>query len=536
MNFLVKFSELNNELMKKFFKIKKTKKFFEIFEILIEFLNFNLENNENLFKQKCYTLIFFNNEINFIYENSPEKNKILIEEKINLFVNNKKFENSEEIKFIKNLYKNFIIKNKISKEKENKIFNENFNNNFNEIVNNNFNENFNINFNNNFNENFEKKKIKKFLNEEKKNENLNENFIENLNKNYIENINENFNENLINSNENIKRKNFNLKPKNKTEKKFLEFISEIQNFSSIFEYLKNNKLSENDLYQKIDIKNLSNFSNEFNLIFFSLAIFLFPFFSSKHKENLLKLLNNFKIENFDKIFINQNLFQKILFNLISNQNLNFLEIELKKNQNFNNSIFSFENEKFLIEKFIFLTILKTLKINFDNLIIQKIIFFIQFFIRNFSIFNIKNNIFYIFYFFKHFYSDFNINFKNNFIIEQKNQNFFYQTKNEILFLNNNKKIEINFLFSQNETNFYFNLINKISHFYNFNPKNFINLDFYNKIFIENLIELFYYKEKFVINNKKKYKQNLIYLETELTKIHINYEKNYNIDPEKKKYF
>ena len=361
MNFLGKFSELNNELMKKFFKIKKTRKFFEVFEILIKFLNFNLENNENLFKQKCYTLIFFNNEINFIYENSPEKNKILIKEKINFFINNNnnnKFENSEEIKFIKNLYKNFIIKNKILKEKENKIFNENFNNNFNEIVNNNFNENFNINFNNNFNENFEKKKIKKFLNEEKKNENLKENLNENLN---IK----------------IKRKDFNLKYSNKTEKKFLEFIFEIKKCSSIFEYLKNN-FQENDLYQKFKITNLSN---EFKLIFLSLTIFLFPFFSSKHKENLIIFLEkNFNLENFDKIFINQNLFQKYLINLISNQNLNLFEKDLKSNQNFNNLILSFENEKNLIEKFIFLTILKIFNINFDNLIIQKIIiFFTKFF-------------------------------------------------------------------------------------------------------------------------------------------------------------
>ncbi len=97
MNFLGKFSELNNELMKKFFKIKKTRKFFEVFEILIKFLNFNLENNENLFKQKCYTLIFFNNEINFIYENSPEKNKILIKEKINFFINNNNNKNEKKL-------------------------------------------------------------------------------------------------------------------------------------------------------------------------------------------------------------------------------------------------------------------------------------------------------------------------------------------------------------------------------------------------------------------------------------------------------
>ena len=346
-----------------------------------------------------------------------------------------------------------------------------------------------------------------------------------------ENLKENLNENL---NIKIKRKDFNLKYSNKTEKKFLEFIFEIKKCSSIFEYLKNN-FQENDLYQKFKITNLSN---EFKLIFLSLTIFLFPFFSSKHKENLIIFLEkNFNLENFDKIFINQNLFQKYLINLISNQNLNLFEKDLKSNQNFNNLILSFENEKNLIEKFIFLTILKIFNINFDNLIIQKIIFFIQFFLRNSSIFNLKNNIFYIFYFFKHFYSDFNINFKNNFIIEQKNNIFFYQTNSEILLLNfNKKKIDINNLFSQNETNFYFNLINKISHFYDFNSKNFLIFDFYNTKFLENLCELFYFKQKFITNNKKNYIKNLIYLETELTKIHINNEKNYNIDPEKKNIF
>ena len=526
MNFLGKFSELNNDLMKKFFKVKKTKKFFDVFEILMKFLNFNSENNENLFKQQCYTLIFFYDEINLIFENSSEKNKFLIEEKINFFINNnnKKFENSKELNYIKNLFKNFFKKNKNSKENENKIFcdkNQNekfiinnikneFNNNF--VVNNN-NEIFIENINN-IETNFEKKKIKKI--EEKKVD-----FY-------------------LNKNLNSQKKKFNLKPKNKTEKKFYEFIIEIKNFSSIFEYLiKNNNQQENELFQKFEIKILSD---EFKFYFLSLSIFLFPFFSLKHKENLINFLkNNFNnFECFKKIFIKENLFQKYFFSLISNQNLNLFENDSKKN--FNNLILSFENENNLIEKFIFLIILKILEINLDCLIIQKLIFFIQFILRNYLIFNLKNinNIFYIFYFFKQFFSDFNINFKNNFIIEEKNKNFFYQTNNEILFLNfeqNQKKIEIKDLFSQNEINFYFNIINKISHFYQFNSKNLLNFEnFYNIKFLENQIELFYYKQKFITNNKKKYIKNLIQLETDLIKIHVNNEKNYNIDPEKKNIF
>jgi hypothetical protein len=320
-------------------------------------------------------------------------------------------------------------------------------------------------------------------------------------------------------------------------------ISKIKKYNSVKDYIsssinkehKNNKLFC-EIYQ-FTINNLlckeSENTREKLLL---LICIIFPFISNKQKQQLLLMENKFKADIIDylkraKLFVkskNNNLYEFFIKSIINNE----INKELLS-KIFHKNLFIFKSDD-LFELYQLYLITKIFDFNYTDEFLGKISFKIKFILSNYNSLYANRlglnygSIYWTLYQIKNFYNkvyknriidDDGYNNGNNDGIERGGrtnviQLYFNSINNNNKF--SEKKIDLDILFSQDENKLYNNFFRSINKFYKID--NVIDLisgyskELKNYEFCFNLIELLNFKNDFIKNNFKKYKDNLIRIE------------------------
>ena len=462
--------------------------------------NKNNQNNGNeLFSSLFQNEHSINNINNGNNDNNLEKYlfDLQVEEKIFKFEENK--ENKENINMSNSLYINY---------------------------------NNNYNYFNNLNANYENGMKK----EEKKLEIYKENPI---NKALTQNNNNNNNSNICSPEGNGATE-----AESKLKKKIAQMISKIKKYNSVKDYIlssinkehKNNKIFC-EIYQ-FAINNLlckeSESTREKLLL---LICIIFPFISNKQKQQLLIMENKFKSDTISylkrsKLFVkskNNNLYEFFIKSIINNE-LN-KELILKI---FHKNLFIFKSDD-LFELYQLYLITKIFDFEFNSTdtdeLLTKISFKIKFILKNYNSLYISrlganyDSIFWTLCQINNFY---NKVYKNRIIDDDNNDGYDngkgkgMQLYDFISIKNNNNDgnkfmvDDLDVLFSKEENKLYDNFFRSINKFYKID--NVIDLisgyakELKNYEFCFNLIELLNFKNDFIKNNFKHYKDNLIRIE------------------------
>ena len=298
-------------------------------------------------------------------------------------------------------------------------------------------------------------------------------------------------------------------------KKLNEIQNEFSNEKELKDYIIKKGNDINSLYTKLlnfFDSNEINFYNNSILKYLSYVIFFLPILNPKYQR---KKLYTYVIKNVNydifflyKIFDFNNEYDSNIINLFKS----IKDINQLDNNSYN--LFIIKNENDLIQKYIFLVFLRLLYNINENLNLSMLIFYIQLYL---DILNDNKQLIqkYYRYFFliNYFYNDFNVNFKNNFFELRNNNDIYYKDINYSS--NNFNNIDKNNIFSQNDINLYNNIMKNIEKIYDIKNKALLLYDPMNLNFLNNMIELYFYKNKFINNNIKKYKENLSKLEKEI---------------------
>ena len=455
--------------------------------------------------------------------------------------------------------------NKNNKNNDNELFSSLFQNDENNININNGNYNINNNLSNYLYELQIEEKVFKFE-ENKENNNVNNS----LNINYFNNLNDNYEngmkkenkkveintenpinlKSITNNNENkclIQNNNNNnlcfsegngaIEAESKLKKKIIQMISKIKKYNSVKDYILNsiNKEHKNnkifcEIYQFTINSLLSKESENTKEKLLLLICIIFPFISNKQKQQLLLMENKFKADIIDylkraKLFVkskNNNLYEFFIKSIINND----LNKELIS-KIFHKNLFIFKSDN-LFELYQLYLITKIFDFEFNytdtDEFLGKIAFKIKFILKNYNslyVNRLEENYDSIFWTLCQINNFYNKVYKNRIIDDDdgydngKGMHFdFNSIKNNNS--DNNKMSDLDILFSKEENKLYDNFFRSINKFYKIN--NVIDLisgyakELKNYEFCFNLIELLNFKNDFIKNNFKQYKDNLIRIE------------------------
>ncbi len=313
-----------------------------------------------------------------------------------------------------------------------------------------------------------------------------------------------------------------IRKKTKIEQKINNIIKEINKINSkrkikdyIIENVRNNKI--NEIYNGFPISdNIKNISEELKLKIITLICIFFPFFTKNCKIKIIKNLKQY----FPNItHLDTNL---LLYNY-SESNYTYITNYIKNNKSEQNNedFFQFKTSFDIIERYKLIILSKDFKLNNKDFIL-KLSFVIYLKLINYQILNYDILFFLpILFFIKEFYT----NVYNSDLKDEKDFLKYDNNKKKIYFKDiypdeYNKNLIINNLFTEEEINYFKQTLSSIRKFYNIdNYKGAILADlkipYLNKLFSIHILDLELIKEKYIKSNFKKYKQNLIKLETEI---------------------
>lgn len=398
------------------------------------------------------------------------------------------------------------------------------------------------------------------------NNSLNINYLNNLNVNYengmkiedkkvginteykiikTNSINNNENKSLSKNNNNnlsLPEGNGGVDSESKLKKKIVQMITKIKEYNSVKDYIsssinkdnKNNKLFC-EIYQFTINNLLCKESENLREKLLLLICIIFPFISNKQKQQLLLMENKFKADIIDYLkrakllnkSKNNNLYEFFIKSIINNEISKELISKI-----FQKNLFIFKSDD-LFELYQLYLITKIFDFNCTDEYLGKISFKIKFILKNYNSFYVNrlglnyDSIYWILCQLNNFYSNVYLNKiiddgydngNNDGIEIGRNNNGMHFDFKSISNNNkfNDKRIDLDLLFSQDENKLYNNFFRSISKFYKIDNK--IDLisgyskELKNYEFCFNLIELLNFKNDFMKNNLKQYKENLINIE------------------------
>ena len=317
-------------------------------------------------------------------------------------------------------------------------------------------------------------------------------------------------------NENDKRKQL-----TKIEQKINKIIKEINLKDSkrkiidfIIDYVKNNKINEINF----GISKSENISQKIKLKLITLICIFFPFFAKSCKDKILNDLEKYFPYN------ENNLHTNLLFHNHSEFNNSYLTnyIKNKISNNYNYSDFyHFKSNYDIIERYKLIILSKEFNLNNKDFIL-KLSFYVYLNLINYQFLNYDILFFLpILFFIKQFYTNvYNCDLKDekDFLkYNDKTKKFYF---NDIYPDSYNKNIIIDNLFTEEEINLFKTTLSSLKKFFNIDGQRGViltelKIPYINKLFSIHILDLELLKEKYIKSNIKKYKQNLIKLETEI---------------------
>lgn len=306
----------------------------------------------------------------------------------------------------------------------------------------------------------------------------------------------------------------------KNKKRLSEFISKINIYNTPIQFLK--KCLELEDLRKQKFEKLKGYqqgiSQDCKFTILYLICLFFPTYSNSQKKELIEVLKNLNLE--DKI--NQYK-HSLLYIPKTDRHKDFissllLSQEIKETINLHK--LTIENIIEFYQLYLFYKLTDNKKTNLNQVIIHKIIISLIILIKNYHIIPSITDSFQLFKdlcIMKNFYK----NLKKK--VDEFSINQFHNNNSINDFLSD-KDWTFMELFNPEDIEIYQKIINNIGKLYDINEKNEILLinSKVNLKFLSSIIDLYFFKQKKIIDSKPHYKKNLIKLEREI----ISYSKMY----------